>query len=63
MLILADEPTGNLDPDTSAGIMDLLYGLAKTGKTVLMATHNYELMQKYPGTKILRSDKQTIQIA
>lgn len=47
-LILADEPTGNLDPDTSAGIMSLLIDISKTGRAVLMATHNYALMEKFP---------------
>jgi cell division transport system ATP-binding protein len=48
-LILADEPTGNLDPDTSAGIMLLLLEISRTGSTVMMATHNYNLISKYPG--------------
>jgi cell division transport system ATP-binding protein len=46
--ILADEPTGNLDPETSAGIMSLLMDISKTGRAVLMATHNYALMEKFP---------------
>lgn len=47
-LILADEPTGNLDPETSLSIMDVLTGLRKNGVAVLMATHNYGLLKKYP---------------
>jgi cell division transport system ATP-binding protein len=48
-LILADEPTGNLDPETSAGIMLLLLEISKSGSAVLMATHNYNLIKQYPG--------------
>ncbi len=47
-LILADEPTGNLDPETSAGIMSLLRDISNNGRAVLMATHNYALMEKFP---------------
>ncbi len=46
-IILADEPTGNLDPDTSEGILNLLLDISKTGCTVLFATHNYALLKKY----------------
>lgn len=45
-LIVADEPTGNLDPDTSIGIMQLLYRINRTGTTVVMATHDRELVDK-----------------
>lgn len=48
-LILADEPTGNLDPDTSDDLMKLLHKICKDGKTVIMATHNYNLIKKFPG--------------
>lgn len=47
-IILADEPTGNLDPETSEGIMDLLFEISRSGRAVLMATHNYALIKKYP---------------
>jgi len=47
-IILADEPTGNLDPETSDGIMDLLFEIKRSGRAVLMATHNYALIRKYP---------------
>ena len=47
-LILADEPTGNLDPETSFEIMDLLIAIKDAGKTVIMVTHNYNLLKKYP---------------
>ena len=47
-LILADEPTGNLDPKTSLEVMSVLEGINKSGKTILMATHDYALILKYP---------------
>ncbi len=45
-LLIADEPTGNLDPDTSIGIMQLLYRINRTGTTVIMATHDRDLVDK-----------------
>jgi cell division transport system ATP-binding protein len=45
-LLLADEPTGNLDPETSIGIMQLLYRINRTGTTVLVATHDSEMVDK-----------------
>lgn len=47
-LILADEPTGNLDPKTSLEVMSVLENISKSGKTILMATHDYALILKYP---------------
>jgi cell division transport system ATP-binding protein len=47
-IILADEPTGNLDPETSEGIISLLFDISKMGSAVLMATHNYSLFEKFP---------------
>lgn len=47
-LLLADEPTGNLDPASSAEIMELLKKINMRGTAILMATHNYELVRRYP---------------
>jgi len=47
-LILADEPTGNLDPQTSEGIMEILFEISKAGRAVIMATHNYNLLKQFP---------------
>jgi len=55
-LILADEPTGNLDPETSDELMVLLGKICKEGKTVIMATHNYNLLKKFPGRTIRCED-------
>ncbi len=51
-IVLADEPTGNLDPETSNGIMKILFKISEQGKTVIMATHNYNLIHKFPGRVI-----------
>ena len=45
-IILADEPTGNLDPETTEGILHLLYAISQTGRAVIMATHDYAHMDK-----------------
>lgn len=55
-LILADEPTGNLDPQTGYHIVTLLHELTKEGHTVLMATHNLQLVDDFPGS-VLRCDQ------
>jgi cell division transport system ATP-binding protein len=47
-VILADEPSGNLDPETSHGIMQLFFDISRSGRAVVMATHNYSLIEKYP---------------
>jgi cell division transport system ATP-binding protein len=54
-LILADEPTGNLDPQTSAEIMKVLIDVHQSGRTILMATHDYALLLKFP-FKTLKCD-------
>ncbi len=48
-IILADEPTGNLDPETGNQIVQLLYNISKQGTAVLMSTHNYTVMQRFKG--------------
>ena len=48
-LIIADEPTGNLDPDTSQNIMKLFKKLHERGITILMATHDYNMIMEFPG--------------
>ncbi|WP_439487598.1 cell division ATP-binding protein FtsE [Algoriphagus sp.] len=47
-ILLADEPTGNLDPDVADGIFKLFQDINKKGTAILMATHNYDLLRKYP---------------
>lgn len=47
-IILADEPTGNLDPETSEGIIRLLYDISRNGRAVIVATHNYNIIKKFP---------------
>ncbi len=58
-LILADEPTGNLDPQTSAEVMELLLDINKNGRTIIMVTHDYALLLKYPA-KTLKCDDGSI---
>ena len=54
-LILADEPTGNLDPETGSQIVSLLQEISKRGTAVIMSTHNYSIVQAFPG-KIMRCE-------
>ena len=58
-LILADEPTGNLDPQTSIEVMEVLQDINKNGNTILMATHDYALLLKYP-SKTLKCDENKV---
>ena len=58
-LILADEPTGNLDPQTSVEVMEVLRKINSNGKTVIMATHDYALLMKYP-SKTLKCENNKV---
>ncbi|MCH5235093.1 MAG: ATP-binding cassette domain-containing protein [Muribaculaceae bacterium] len=60
-LILADEPTGNLDPNTGFQILTLLHSLVESGHTVLMATHNHQLLDDFPGKVFRCINKQLLQ--
>ena len=59
-LILADEPTGNLDPETSNEIMNLLFEVSSNKRAVVMVTHNYALMEKFP-SRVVRVDSGKVQ--
>ncbi len=48
-ILIADEPTGNLDPESSDGILNLIQEINRSGTTVIMATHNYRLIHDFPG--------------
>jgi len=58
-LILADEPTGNLDPETGAQIVQLLHEISKNGTAVIMTTHNYQLVQNFPA-KVMKCEDQNL---
>lgn len=55
-LILADEPTGNLDPETSEEIIRLLMNISRTGTAMLVATHDYVILNKYPARTVVVED-------
>ena len=58
-LILADEPTGNLDPETGSQIVQLLQDICQNGTTVIMSTHNYQLVHNFPG-KVMKCENQQL---
>ena len=58
-LILADEPTGNLDPETGNQIVALLHSISQNGTAVLMSTHNYSIVQNFPG-KIMKCENMAL---
>ncbi len=55
-LILADEPTGNLDPETSDDLMSILKEINEQGKTILMVTHDYHILNRYPARTLVCAD-------
>lgn len=61
-IILADEPTGNLDPETSEGILRLLTEISKTGRAVIVATHNYTLLKKFAAKTVKCEDGKLTEI-
>ncbi len=60
--ILADEPTGNLDPQTSIEVIDVLKKINATGKTVIMATHDYALLMKFPSKTLKCEDMKLFEV-
>lgn len=60
--ILADEPTGNLDPQTSIEVLDVLRKINATGKTVIMATHDYALLMKFPSKTLKCEDSKLFEV-
>ncbi len=61
-LILADEPTGNLDPQTSIEVMEVLQDINKNGNTILMATHDYALLLRYPSKTLKCDDNKVFEV-
>ncbi|WP_313805371.1 cell division ATP-binding protein FtsE [Flavobacterium sp.] len=61
-LILADEPTGNLDPQTSVEVMEVLKKINQNGKTIMMATHDYALIMKYPAKTLKCENGQVFEV-
>jgi len=60
-IIIADEPTGNLDPETSLNIMELMKNISNSNQTIIMATHDYDIIQKFPGRIIEFKDKKILE--
>jgi cell division transport system ATP-binding protein len=60
--ILADEPTGNLDPQTSIEVLDVLRKINDAGKTVIMATHDYALLMKFPSKTLKCEDAKLFEV-
>lgn len=62
-VILADEPTGNLDPETSEQIMKILFEIQESGRAVVMATHNYNIIEKYPARTLKCENGKVLDLA
>jgi cell division transport system ATP-binding protein len=69
LILIADEPTGNLDPEVSGGILKIFQSINKSGTAVLMATHSYGLIKRYPARvlkceegKVLDSNKEAFEL-
>jgi cell division transport system ATP-binding protein len=61
-LILADEPTGNLDPQTSTEVLEVLRKINENGKTIIMATHDYALLMKFPSKTLKCEDTKIFEV-
>ena len=61
-IILADEPTGNLDPQTGQQIVSLLHHICETGTAVIMTTHNLNLVEEFPGIILKCEDKSLVEV-
>jgi len=61
-IILADEPTGNLDPETSAGIVRLLMDISNNGRAVIIATHDYPLLKEFPARTLKCENSRLIEL-
>jgi cell division transport system ATP-binding protein len=57
IVLLADEPTGNLDPKVSIDLMNLLYKINQRGTAVIVATHNYSLIKRVPGARLIQMNE------
>ena len=60
-IIIADEPTGNLDPETSKKIMGLIKSISSEEQTIVMATHDYDIIEQFPGRIIQFQNKSTVE--
>ncbi|MCK9254507.1 MAG: ATP-binding cassette domain-containing protein [Bacteroidales bacterium] len=60
-IIFADEPTGNLDPESANSLMEILHQLPKQGKSVIMVTHNHAFLKKFPGRVFLFENEAVIE--